>query len=545
VTTTPPSDARADDRHGAHRPTRDELLRSRDELARRVEADRTLREIAAQITALRDPEALLQDVVEHARRLTGSDGAHLTLRVEGGPDLQPFVMAGANDEESRAWLRSIRLEPGSGTNALAAELGEPIWTSDFRVDPRLPHGPGGGTAARRMSMIAIAAVPMHGAGGEVIGTLSISYEEPREFEPHQIELLQAFADQAAIAVLNSRLYERLRESEERYRFIVERAPDLLFTTDASGVFTFLSDTCEQLTGWQPEELVGRAFRTLVHPSSLPELRARWRAIVADPSREGRVRFLLQRRDGSVGSVEASARAIVVDGRVAGVQGVARDVSEFDRVEQDRRAQAAELAVAQERARLARELHDSVTQALFSMTLQASALDLLLERGEVTAARSRVEALAGLQRDALAEMRALIFALRPPSLEKDGLLRALRSYVDALGQRSGVVIEMSADEVARPAPAIEDALYRIAQEALHNVLKHAAASRAEVRVTRGDDGLRLEVVDDGRGFDPTSIPPGHLGVAGMRARAGLIGGRLEFDSAPGRGTVVRVDVPDAS
>ena len=108
MTTTPPSDARADDRHGAHRPTRDELLRSRDELARRVEADRTLREIAAQITALRDPEALLQDVVEHARRLTGSDGAHLTLRVEGGPDLQPFVMAGANDEESRAWLRSIR-----------------------------------------------------------------------------------------------------------------------------------------------------------------------------------------------------------------------------------------------------------------------------------------------------------------------------------------------------------------------------------------------------------------------------------------------------
>jgi signal transduction histidine kinase len=257
-----------------------------------------------------------------------------------------------------------------------------------------------------------------------------------------------------------------------------------------------------------------------------------------------VRFLLQRRDGSVRSVEASARAIVVDGRVAGMQGVARDVSEFDRVEQDRRAQAAELAVAQERARLARELHDSVTQALFSMTLQASALDLLLERGEVAAARSRVEALAGLQRDALAEMRALIFALRPPSLEEDGLVRALRSYVDALGQRSAVVIEMSADEVARPAPAVEDALYRIAQEALHNVLKHAAASRAEVRVKRGDNGLRLEVVDDGRGFDPTSIPPGHLGVAGMRARAGLIGGRLEIDSAPGRGTVVRVDVPDA-
>ena len=97
-------------------------VRSRDELARRVEADRVLHDLSARITALRDPEELLQDVVEHARRLTGSDGAHLTLRIEGSPDLRPYVMTGLGDAESRAWLRGIRLEPGSGTNALAAEL---------------------------------------------------------------------------------------------------------------------------------------------------------------------------------------------------------------------------------------------------------------------------------------------------------------------------------------------------------------------------------------------------------------------------------------
>jgi PAS domain S-box-containing protein len=523
-----------------------ELLRSRDELARRVEADRVLHELSARVTALRDPEELLQDIVNHARRLTGSDGAHLTLRIEGSRDLRPYVMTDTTQDDQRGWLREIRLEPGSGTNALAAELGEPVWTSDFREDPRLPHGPGYGAAAGRMQMIAIAAVPMHGPDRDVIGTLAISYTEPREFEREQIELLQAFADQAAIGVLNSRLYERLRQSEERYRFLVERAPDLLFTTDVEGHFTFLSDTCEALTGWPPEQLVGRSFLALVHPSSKPEVEAGWRAMLADPSTEGRLRFLLVRRDGGAHLVESSARANSSDGTFAGVQGIIRDVSELDRAEQDRRLQTAELAVAQERAHLARELHDSVTQALFSMTLQTGALDKLLERGDVDAARRTVVALSGLQRDALAEMRALVFALRPPSLEKDGIVQALRSYADAIEQRSHLPIRVDIDEsVERPAPAVEDALYRIGQEALHNVVKHAAATHATVSLTRDGEDLCLEVRDDGVGFEEASVPVGHLGVVGMRARAGLIGGRLDLDTGPGRGTRIRVSVPVAA
>ncbi len=527
---------------GRDRPAPD-ATPSRDELNRRIEADRTLHEIVAQITSLRDTEELLQDIVEHARRLTGSDGAHLTLLIEGTNDLQPYVMAGMTDEAERAWLRQIRLEPGSGTNALAAQLNEPVWTSDFRDDPRLPHGPGYGTAADRMSMIAIAVVPLHGVDARVIGTLAISYEQPREFEAGQIDLLHAFADLSAIAVQNSRLFARLRASEERYRFIVERAPDLLFTTDAAGAFEFLSDTCERLTGWRPEELVGRPFTTIVHPSSRPEVRASWGAMLSDPSREGRLRFLQVRRDGRANPVESSARAIFTDdGQFAGVQGITRDVSELDRIEQDRRLHAAELAVAQERAHLARELHDSVTQALFSMTLQTAAVDRLVERGETAAARRTLADLAELQRDALAEMRALVFALRPPSLEADGLAQALRSYAAAIEQRTHLPIDVAIEEVDRPPPRVEDALYRIAQEALHNVTKHAAATRASIALRAVDDGLRLEVADDGRGFEEGEVPEGRLGLAGMRARAGLVGGRLEIDSHAGQGTRITVAVP---
>lgn len=522
----------------------EELLRSRDALADRVEAERALRRISARISRLGETESVLQEVVDEARRLLGSDGAHLALKVEGEAALEPRVVAGIDDPETQQWLRTVRLQPGSGTNGLAASLGEPVWTSDYRVDPRLPHGPDYGTVAERLHMVAIAAVPMHGPEGDVVGTLSISFETAHDFAPEEIELLQALADQAAIAVLNSRLFERLRDSEARYRLLVDHAPDLVFAVDARGHFTFLSETCERLTGWTSEELCGLHFATVVHPNSLPEVEGRFIALPPDPGAELRLRFLQLKRDGTASPVEVRARPIVHEGAVAGYQGAVRDVTEFDRLEQDRRLHMAELAVAQERSRLARELHDSVTQALFSMTLTTHTVGMLLDRGDTAAALQRLTELEELQRDALGEMRALVFALRPASLDRDGLVQALRTYAAAIERRSRLPITLELDEVDRLPEDVEDALYRITQEALHNITKHARAGSARVRLVIRDRGVLLEVSDDGVGFDPAAVPGGHLGVAGMRARAGLIGGRLEIESSAGQGTrlTVRLTIP---
>ena len=227
---------------------------------------------------------------------------------------------------------------------------------------------------------------------------------------------------------------------------------------------------------------------------------------------------------------------------SGAHGAARDVGDRDRLERDLRRQAGELAAGEERAHLARELHDSVTQALFSMTLVSRSVELLLDR-DVDAARTQLTQLRELQREALAEMRALIFELRPGNLEQDGLTRALKTHTAALQGRIGlpVVVESTLGDERLPLP-VEEALYRIAQEALHNVVKHAAAQ--QVRVEVGPVARRRPPAHRGRrqGLRPEAVPAGHLGLAGMEARAARIGATFACRSVSGKGTTIEVLVP---
>jgi len=172
------------------------------------------------------------------------------------------------------------------------------------------------------------------------------------------------------------------------------------------------------------------------------------------------------------------------------------------------------------------------------------VEMLLDR-DVESARRQLVQLRDLQREALAEMRALIFELRPGNLEQDGLTRALRTHTAALQGRIGlpVVVESTLEE--RLPLAIEEVLYRIAQEALHNVVKHAGARQVRVELGRITSGVRLRISDDGKGFDPARVPDGHLGLAGMRARADKIDARFSVKSVPGEGTTIEVVVPNGA
>jgi signal transduction histidine kinase len=200
----------------------------------------------------------------------------------------------------------------------------------------------------------------------------------------------------------------------------------------------------------------------------------------------------------------------------------------------------ELSVLSERNRLALELHDVVSQKLFSLTLTAEAAATQLDR-DPAAARVHLERLGGLAREALEELRSLIFGLRPPELERDGLEGALRKEIEMLRRVHGVVIELETDGTA-PEGAGERcvAILRIADEALHNALRHAGARRIVVRLT----GDGVEVTDDGVGFEPASpeLRSRHLGLTSMEERARELGGRLEIRSAPGAGTTVALEVP---
>jgi PAS domain S-box-containing protein len=338
------------------------------------------------------------------------------------------------------------------------------------------------------------------------------------------------------------LERELRGSEERYRYLVQSSPDLVWMTDAEGRFTFVSDQVYTILRWAPGELIGRSFADLAPAAERRGARARFRWLQRRPTEPHRSRLRVRARNGRVLAMEVTGIGMVsAEGRFMGAHGAARDVSERERLEEGLRRQAAELASSEERAHLARELHDSVTQALFSMTLLSRTIELLLDR-DPDQVRSKLASLRDLQREALAEMRALIFELRPGNVQEHGLVGALRTHSASLSGRIGLPVVVEADLPARPTLDVEETLYRIAQEALHNVVKHAGARAVLVRVAAAGEEVHLLVTDDGRGFDPDAVPDGHLGLAGMRSRAERLGGRLEVTSSPGRGTTIEVAVP---
>jgi signal transduction histidine kinase len=200
-----------------------------------------------------------------------------------------------------------------------------------------------------------------------------------------------------------------------------------------------------------------------------------------------------------------------------------------------------MAALEERQRLARELHDSVSQALYAIGLNAA----VARRSVDSELRDRLWAdVFGLAEAGLTEMRALIFELRPESLEQEGLVGALKKQAAAIQARHKLVINATLGPEPEVPLATKEVLYRVAQEALHNVAKHARAQSVELTLEIHSGDLVLGVSDNGKGFNPTGPFPGHLGLRSMRERVGAVGGSLDIESALGKGTRVCVRLPIA-
>ena len=190
----------------------------------------------------------------------------------------------------------------------------------------------------------------------------------------------------------------------------------------------------------------------------------------------------------------------------------------------------DLSVLEERNRLARELHDALTQSLFGLRLR-------LEAGDVPGASSILE-------EVFAELRSLVLQLRPPALELEGLVPSLAKHLDVVGRTHGVPIAFEATDLGPLDADSEQALFRIAQEAVTNAVRHADAAHLSVRLAPAEKGVLLEVTDDGSGFDPhaRAVSARRLGLVSMRERASALGGSLTIESSPGAGTTVRAAVP---
>jgi PAS domain S-box-containing protein len=205
--------------------------------------------------------------------------------------------------------------------------------------------------------------------------------------------------------------------------------------------------------------------------------------------------------------------------------------------------AERLAVMEERQRLARELHDSVTQSIYSAMLLTETARRSAAAHDLGQVQRYLDELGAITQQALKEMRLLVYELRPPALEPEGLVGALQQRIDAVEGRAGIQARLLVESEIAMEPSVEEALYGIGQEALNNALKHAAAHSVMVRIRSRDDLLEMQVVDDGRGFDPEAVRErGGMGLTTMQERAEQVGGRLILQSSPGKGTTVRIVVP---
>jgi PAS domain S-box-containing protein len=335
----------------------------------------------------------------------------------------------------------------------------------------------------------------------------------------------------------------LKKGKERFRTIADSTYDCQYWIDPDGSYVYVSPSCERITGYRSDEFQQdpALLERIIHPDDCTTIREHLRGEPLESREAHSVEFRVITRGGKERWLEHVCQPVYgSDGHYLGRRASNRDITERKRAEEVLAEQARQKAIAAERSRLARELHDSVTQALYSITLYAEATRMAMSAGKQDVAIENLRELHRMAREAMVGMRTLIFELHPPLLEEEGLIVALQARLAAVEDRAGLQAEICVEGERRVPLHIEEELFWIAVEALNNVVKHAKAQRVEVRYQLGHGNVCLEIQDDGVGFDPTQAGrTGGLGLRGMGERTQRIHGELQIRSAPGHGTTVSV------
>jgi signal transduction histidine kinase len=523
-------------------------------------------------------DALLQQIVETAAQLTGAQYAALGVIDSSGHGLERFLTTGI-DAEAHAAIGD--LPRGRGILGVLIRDAEPLRLHDLGDDPRSVGFP-----AHHPPMTTFLGVPIL-LRGVAYGNLYLTEKAGGgDFSDEDEELTQLLAAQAAVAIENTRLYETstrwLRHLESmneigdalagelelepllglvarRLRNLIRARLVLIALPDpgAEGLRIAAADgegsDAYGLVGMELELGGSKTGRVLQRGRS-----ERIDSVLDDPEIDQQVARRMGIRSAlyvplvvrgrSIGVVVAhdklGATSSFVDDDVrlteslATRAAIAVDLSE--RVSRDAVRRVVE-AQEVERARLARELHDETGQALTSILLGLKALE---ERVQTDDGGAAIAELRELVVATLQAVRRLAVELRPAALDDFGLVPALERLRDTMSEQGGIAVEVKSDlgDHQRLPAETETALYRIVQEALTNVLKHAEATRVTVQLRRGERSVEVVVHDDGAGFDPQDVRDGGLGLVGMRERVALLGGRLAVDSSQGAGTMLKAEVP---
>lgn len=507
-------------------------------------------------------ERVLETLLDFLSRLVPYDTANVMLR--NGDSL--FVISALRRYEEFQNVAKTRAIVFDGeSNALLKRICESrqsLIVPDTRREPGWQWVPGAEHVRNWMG------VPLV-SGGKVIGLYSVDKTEPDFFRPEHARVAESLAARAASAIQNARLFEQtqhyvseleeriaernrveaaLRESEERYRELFENARDAIYVHDLAGRYVSINHAAEKLSGYTREEIIGHCFTEFISTEHIIHVRDNFCAKLA---KRGETTYEVDviAKDGRRVPVEVSSRAIYEKGVIVGVQGTARDITERKQAQDALQMFSRQLIEAQEeeRRRIARELHDQIGQVLTAVKMNLHTVQSVCNGTDAGSyIKDNIEAVD----EALRLVRDLSVDLRPPLLDDLGLVTALRWYVDRYAKRTGlvanVIIELK-DPNERFSRELETACFRIAQEALTNVVRHARATSVSVRLRKDDDLLVLLIGDDGVGFNPEVLRKraphaATLGLLGMQERAHAVGGVVEIHSEISKGTLIRLKLP---
>ncbi len=394
--------------------------------------------------------------------------------------------------------------------------------------------------------------------GQVLGILYADSTRASEITARESRLAGAIAQQAALAIQNARLYERIQAQQQQYSLLAEGATDLIISTDLDGYVTYANNAALEVLGYAPAELLERHFDDLLEPQSALAAQTAWRTMREQISSTFTAQVL--RADGTLATLEIKLSALYREGELQGGLVIARDLSEQQKLALEiegrgqAQARASELrsflslftqAQEEERRRIARELHDDTAQTLVAITRRLDRLESALTTMPTPDAQARVRDIRADVDAAIGSVRRFSRNLRPSALDDLGLIPALEWLCEQCS--TDARLEVQGTE-RRLETALELTIYRVVQEALTNIEKHAHAKHCAVRLRFLEQSLEVLVEDDGRGFagqQGNLLLEGHLGLAGMRERVALAGGEMQVSSQPDQGSSLEFRFPTGS
>ena len=549
----------------------------KDEVSERRRAEEELRQQNEYLAALHettlalmnrlDVSDLLEAIVSRAAQLLGTEDGYIYLVNPIKNVLERRVGVGVFSKSI-----GFGLKEGQGLAGHVWREGESTVINDYATWPYRAPTPG----VRENTIVAAMGAPLK-SGLETVGVIGLAYnqESGRTFSQSEVELLEGFAQLASIALDNAKLFSQADQRTNQIQALYQSDQELYKNLDLDDVYQTLVDVAVDILKidksvlliWDDKKThlypkAARGFRpeTLERMVFAPDqgligtvAREAEPAVVRDTTSDTRVDWDITYPERIRSFMHVP---IIVDDEVFGIFNVSyTEPQAFD--DEDLRlvlalaqrgasaiknaylySQAQQAAMLEERQRLARELHDAVTQTLFSAGIIADVLPRLWERDQDEALK-RIYELRELTRGALAEMRTLLWELRPTALSETPLSELLHQLGEATVGRTRIPVSVSVQELCETPIDVKVAFYRIAQEALNNIAKHAEAEHVTVDMKCSLEGVSLHIQDDGRGFVPQQLLPDNMGLKIMRERAEAINADLSLESHPGQGTVIHV------